>query len=332
MARRNRWTQILVGMIIIGIGLSGYFIGSGFPDRNANAINDIEVENNMFNVVGPIVYYADYDTVRLIEYQQDTSIQVQELPESLIITPGDYRFKGMIYHLDKEGLYRFIDPQTENQQRIVYNHENPDRLISAIDWIVSHGVADNSMTLDELTEKARNSKLFLTCFPASYWANDLAEMQGLDTRRVGAITREEYNYYDDSHALIEVWNPNYSKWVLYDLDNNAYFWKNRKPLSLIEFANLIDSGDYEIKFLAVDSTVDISAFTIDGFNYEFFSEALYANQDTLRQWYRRVMQIPLQYTSDGYYFYDVENKDRLEALGFIYIDEASFMEMFYGSK
>ena len=158
--KRDNWVQVMIFIFIVSIGLNGYLLGR-YPqnknvntlnkveseNKNVNTLNKVENENSIFNTIGPIVYYADYDTVRLIETEEYSAIEVQKLPESLVISSGYYQYKDAVYHLEQEGLYRFVYPQAENQQRIVYNHKNTDRFISAIAWIVSHGNVDNYQTV-----------------------------------------------------------------------------------------------------------------------------------------------------------------------------------------
>ena len=58
-------------------------------------------------------------------------------------------FSGKTYNLDKEGVYRFVNPGKNNLQRIVFE-TNRDALISSIAWIYSHGNRDDGKNYSEI--------------------------------------------------------------------------------------------------------------------------------------------------------------------------------------
>lgn len=275
----------------------------------------------------PFVYYAFLNHIELIP--NTTQKDSLELPESLIIPPGKYNFYGNTYELQKEGLYRFVYPPKENKQRIVYDR-NLTALLSSLSWIVSHGNSDNSKSNDELTRKAMKSKLFLTCGKISSWAHYILNTQGINSRVVAGLTLDEWNSYDNGHTLIEVYRKEYNKWVVYDLDQNAYFLHNGEPLSLIEFANYSASGNYEIRYISSDIRVDISNFLARDTNYDY---AFVAERkvNSLKLWYKRVMQVPMIRDGSYYYFFDNTHRSRIESYSssYRYMDEEQFMEKFY---
>lgn len=279
----------------------------------------------------PIVYYAFLNNVELVPgsaIQEDTS----ELPESLIIPPGKYIFYNREYKLEREGLYRFVYPRKENKQRIVFVG-NLDSLLSAIAWIHSHGNSDNNKSFTEISNKALHSKIFLTCGRISSWAQKLLENNGVKVRIVSTLTLDSWNTYNNGHTLIEIWRNDYGKWVAYDLDNNTYLIHDKKPLNLIEFANKVASKDYDIRYLASDIRLDISNFaeSLGSFDYALLSECRLANESTLKQWYKRVIQVPMILDGDSYYFFDVADRARIICYSkrYKYIDELQFMERFY---
>ena len=90
---------------------------------------------------------------------------------------------------------------------------------------------------------------------------------------------------------------------------------------------------FRIIHLSSDTRLDVSNFnTADGYSYTFFSEAVNGN---IRNWYRRVMQVPLIFDhSDGkYLFMDVKDRNRIESYSSVYkyIDKTDFMSRFYGT-
>jgi hypothetical protein len=94
--------------------------------------------------------------------------------------------------------------------------------------------------------------------------------------------------------MIEVYEKDLEKFVLFDLDNNAYFLQDNKPLSFIEFINAVKTGNYEIERIAQDPYSAVSAFKSKSsdFDYNFLQIQLVANDELLNDWYKRVAQVP----------------------------------------
>lgn len=281
----------------------------------------------------PIVFYM-IDNI-MHEVNKSSLDAEKEIPYQLIMQPGSYQFLGNGYSLAKEGLYRFLLPGKVNAQRIVYENDL-DALLSAISWIGTHGNSDDNKSNLELYDKALHSKLFITCGNISRWAHYLLSDLNIKSRLVASMTVDDWNTYDNGHSLIEVWRDKWNKWVLYDLDNNSYFMppEGDMPLSLVEFSKYINKDDYKIIYLSSDTRLDASSFsTPSGYNYSFISENINVN---IRDWYRRVMQVPLIYsdTEKRYFFMDSSNKDRIESYSaqYKYIQEAIFIDMFYASN
>ena len=255
-----------------------------------------------------------------------------DIPDQLIISPGTYNFADSKYSLKKEGLYRLIIPDRMNAQRIVY-HGDIDALLSAVSWIVTHGDKDNGNTYIDPSEKAMHSKMFMTCLHVSAWARSLLTELNVKSRLVAGVTVDDWNSFDNGHSLIEVWRDKWNKWVLYDLDNNSYFLPHQGtvPLSLVEFSQVVAISNYKIVSLSSDIRLDVSDFSSsNGFSYSFILEEINTN---IREWYRRVMQVPLIFDerSGKYLFMDQHNKDRVQSYLPIYkyIDKTEFMGRFY---
>lgn len=279
----------------------------------------------------PFVYYAYLDTVEII-HGADELINSADLPNSLIIRPGKFQFGGKTYNLNKEGLYRFVYPGKENQQRIVYE-KNIDALLSGISWIYSHGNSDDNKTYQEINEKALYSKIFATCGSISEWAKKILDDNNIRSRIVSSLTLDQWNSYDNGHILLEVYKKDLKKWVVYDLDNNSFFSKNGIPLSLIEFSVHSINSDYKINYLASNVNVDIANFVDDKTNYDyaFLMEARFANENSRKQWYKRVMQVPLIGDDKFNYFSNDANIARVTSYSSYYkhMDKEQFLRKFY---
>ena len=154
------------------------------------------------------------------------------------------------------------------------------------------------------------------------------ESNDIKSRVVQTLTLDDWNTYDNGHTMIEVYRVDLQKWILYDLDNNAYFLKNGIPLSLIEFIDVVKHDNYEIYLLATDTTLDVSNFVANNdYEYAFYAESVYANENTLKIWYERVIQVPMISEDKFSYFTtnNVEERKQMESYAshhkFLPIDE-----------
>ena len=277
-----------------------------------------------------LVHYALFDKIQ--EISESQSKKGKNLPAQLIISKGKYMFSNKIYDLDKEGLYRFIHPGVTNEQRIVFEN-NLDSLLSSIAWIHSHGNKDDKKNYTDVLKKARNSKIFATCGSVSEWTVRFLKERGFRVRVVAVLTLDDWNSYDNGHILIEVFKEELKKWVVYDIDNDAYFTKDGNPLSLIEFTKQVRDDKYDINFIAKKNDIDTSNFfdKENNYDYSFLIEARFLDQDTRRKWYKRVFQVPMIVDDKYSYFFDKENKTKIMTYSSFYrfLDENEFLSRFY---
>ncbi len=279
----------------------------------------------------PIVFRAFLEKIQIIsEMSNENGI---ELPDNLVIPKGKYIFSGKTYNLNKEGVYRFVNPGKNNKQRIVFE-TNHDALLSSIAWIYSHGNKDDEKEYSEILTKAKNEKIFATCGTISNWSIQFLKNNGIKARIVAVLTLEDWNSYDNGHILIEVFQEKLKKWVLYDIDNDAYFTHNGNPLSLLEFTKKVKENDYEINFIAKKNDIDISNFVDkeNNYNYSFLIEARFLDEETRRKWYNRVFQVPMIIDEKYSYFFDENNKTKILSYSsfYQYLEKHKFMKKFYG--
>jgi hypothetical protein len=280
----------------------------------------------------PFSYYAINETISIIQPSNKTTIQ--KIPSQLIIPTGTYSIYENVYDLNNEGLYRFVFPGVENSQRIVYDGTNIQSLLSSVSWIYTHGNSDSGKSFEDLNQKAMQSKIYGICNTISFWILEILQEHNISSRLVQTMTLDEWNTYDNSHTMIEVYRNDLGKWVVYDLDNNAFFTYNGIPLSLVEFVNHVQSNDYEIVFLASDTKLDVSNFKSENnYDYAFVAENITSNENTLRNWYDRIIQVPLiQDENLEFYFFDSQNQIKIEnfAPNYHFIEETKFLNDFYG--
>jgi len=350
--RMNLTIKIIVVLIVIGL------VGSFFLYKNNDSfrmlvlpllqelgLKEIPVYRYSVDDNVPIVYHALMTTTTHVSSIEDNN-DAKELPTSLIMPPGNYSFQGKTYNLNKEGMYRFISVLKENQQRIVYER-NVDALVSGISWLYTHGGIDDYKDHDELIQKALTSKIYAQCYTISFSLQTILAEQGIQSRVVTTLTLEPWNTYNNGHTMLEVFRDDYNKWVVYDFDGNAYFEKDKTPLSLIEWYQLVPNDDYEIKYLADDVKVDVSnVSSADDYDYVFLIESLLMNEEQQRELYKRVIQVVMIYENQklnpdfpyggdsDYLFFDERNPDLVESYShnYKYMDREQFMERFYPSN
>ena len=279
----------------------------------------------------PIVYNAFLEKIQMVDVVSNED--GNELPDELVIPKDKYIFSGNTYNLDKEGVYRFVNPGKYNIQRIVFE-KDLNALLSSIAWIYSHGNNDDEKEYSEILQKAKNEKIFATCGTISNWSVQFLKEFGVKARIVAVLTLDDWNSYDNGHILVEVYREELKKWILYDVDNDAFFSSNGIPLSLLEFVKKVREDDYDIEFIARKNDIDISNFVDreNSYDYGFLIEARFLNEQTRRKWYKRVFQVPMIVDECKSYFFDNTNKDKILSYSSFYefLDKKEFLDRFYG--
>lgn len=328
--------KIILAVLILSIALNLYFIVANEEKRDKDTLaklhSQLDLPTYKFTDEELFAYFFLSNNVVPISPVKEVSDE-KALPSELIIKPGFYTFNDQVYDLTHEGLYRFFIPQKTNQQRIVFKQDT-EALISSLSWIVSHGNTDDSKNLEELNLQARESKLVLTCGTNIKWTQDILQSLGLKSRMVMGLTLDKWNNYDNGHTLIEVYRPEYNKWIVYDLDNDRKFSKNRQPLSFLELVENVNTGDYEVEKISNSIRGDASGF-IDqssGYNYSLLWETMTASDDRIRRWYKRVLQALLIVDPNyNVYFFDEKNRSKIEEYSSAhkYLPKEKFLEKFY---
>jgi hypothetical protein len=61
-------------------------------------------------------------------------------------------------------------------------------------------------------------------------------------------------------------------------------------------------------------------------------EEILANEQSLKQWYKHAVQVPMIESENSLFFFNDINRSRIEGYSekFRYIDKAQFMKRFYG--
>lgn len=279
-----------------------------------------------------IVFHAYLDNVKQISSEGNNS-QCQPLPDSLVISPGKYLYNGLLYDMNEEGLYRFINIGHENQQRIVFK-TNYLAIISGICWIVSYGYNDDRKKIDILNKKALQSKLSLSCDDLSKWAVYILSSCAIPSRVVRTLTLDDKNSYNNAHTMIEVYHAGLDHWLLFDMSLHSRFQYNGDYLNLVQFTELVkDRKEYNIEYMCGGATLDISHFKSYGkYDFALWSELVFLNKTLTREWYNRVAQVPTIKKEGKFMHYDKENCERIQknfSTNYYYIEETEFKYVFY---
>jgi len=93
------------------------------------------------------------------------------------------------------------------------------------------------------------------------------------------------------------------------------------------------SGDYEVKLLALDTGLDVSNFKSPRNGYDWgFSAEFTRTSEGARQWYKRVLQVPIL---NGYFYLPKPNDaDRARVSNYAgakytYLTKGEFLKKFY---
>jgi len=257
------------------------------------------------------------------------------LPDALIVQPGIYSYNNTTYDMTAEGLYRFAEVNGVNRQCIVYQN-NIHKLLSSLSWISTHGNSDSSLTYDSLKDSAKTRKIYVTCGKLVGLAQNILTTS-VPTRKISLYALDNITGFDDGHVLLEVWRSDLNKWVLYDLDNNFVFTDNNGVLlSLWEVLAVVNSDNYNMKPISVDTPLDISNFKTTTYDYGLYTETVISNK---YNWLKRVFAFPTIVDNGVYYGVDSSRTRDLTAADITYLtglginyqvlSETDFLNRFY---
>jgi hypothetical protein len=217
---------------------------------------------------------------------ENLKLPAPELPNTLIVPSGFYTFENKVYKLDQPGLYRFYyfdnskaGNQSVTQQRIVFDGD-VQALLSAIAWLSAQGERDNSLALEELEKKALSDKINVTCSRISKLGQKILSRVKIKSRLIQTYTLDDWNGYDDSHMMLEVFLPNKKKWVLYDLTAKSYFKSNGLLLSAVDLFHRVQKGDFDLVSIANTGMSNFGKF-------DFLMEEIF---NTPKKWYKHIYQ------------------------------------------
>ena len=269
-------------------------------------------------------------------WEGDAGEMAKPLDELPLLIDGDrlVSLSNSAYQLDQEGLYRFIIPGQAVRHVILYKGDVFD-LMAAIAHIHIHGWIDDGRSFSDLLKKAQQDRLILSCGSISQFTHQLLDGIGVRNRIVLGLTLDEWNSYDNGHTMIEVWKTfnGIEQWVVFDIDHQAFFLdSDGSYLSFYGLSRAINQGIYyQIVRLAHEDMVDLSGQGNE-FNWTLlFTERSFIDDMSLRQWYQRVLQVPLIKAGREWLFYHDQERERIESYSsaFKYTPQEEWERMFY---
>jgi hypothetical protein len=236
--------------------------------------------------------------------------QFTQLP-LILKQPARVQIEDRIYHVDQEGMYRFLDFRTRQTRNVILYLGDMWRFAGHVSRLQVHGWRHDNQNDAELTETARIGRLSITCGIIARFARHHLEQQGYKTRGVSTKTLDEWDSYDNGHILMEVFDPHEQRWVLFDPDMGCRLLNRGRALNLGEVVQLYKSGQKgELNFLsypAIDTHAETTA-PKDHAQFTLYGDIMLRYPEMRQSWYRHVFQVPL---IDGAYPLSREDESRL---------------------
>ena len=211
---------------------------------------------------------------------------------SLVMAPGFYSYNGIAYDCTAEGLYRWLEVNSDTTNRIVYQSDIY-ALMSALSWLCVHGRSDEALTVAQMEGRAKTSKLRLRCGPTVDFCRSILSARGVTSRIVRYLTMANpvapWAGTDEGHVAMEIQMP--GGWLNFD-PNNAAYYKDGAGLHLSARAiNAAIAGNtFEIAPLDSDGSYEAIPFEGGKFDATAWKEIVFQRTDGLRTWLRRIMQ------------------------------------------
>jgi hypothetical protein len=218
---------------------------------------NIGFANSAKPIQGTIFAYRFYgDTISAI-HPLIVSYPTEVLNDtSLLVRPGIYTVLGKQYDLRVEGLYRFMQSNQKNRQLIVSNGDVIS-LLSAASWIITHGTRDNKYSFSKWYTMACEGKLVVTCSRAALFTHEILKRFNIESRKVHCRTDKASNQFFNAHVMLEVFHPTQKYWFVVDVDNNRYFTKEDKPITMMAFYDYLQNDiPYNWVSLSKDANLD----------------------------------------------------------------------------
>jgi len=215
---------------------------------------------------------------------------------SVMMAPGIYQFEGSGYDCRQAGLYLFMKDAITAPiyARLVYANDIYG-LLSGVSWHHVHGVADEGMTGQTLSNAGMAHKWRLRCGAIADLMLWLLPQLNLSVRKVSALTTGPTNGIDDGHIMFEVnlgtsQNPD---WRMWDITNGCYF--NDSQGNHLSLGEIISAGVQNCIRVPIDGDEKRGSDIIIAPNSNWWCMPSYADlklstEAELMAWYARIFQ------------------------------------------
>lgn len=238
----------------------------------------------------PFVFYETAEGKRELKGSPGEAEAVETLP---LIVEGKRKvsFRGMVFNLEGEGLYRFLlVPQKIQNLILVNDKQSPLPVLQALARLQIHGNRYNEQSLEELKKRLRNEPwVSITCGVISGLGADILSKRGFKTRHASACAVEKWNAYSNTHSLFELFFPAHG-WVLVDLDLGLLFRENGRFLNAYEFYKCVQAKRKPEFYLLSEGKIDPYFSAPNGYNYAAFFGWELGTEEKKWNWYCRIFQ------------------------------------------
>lgn len=237
---------------------------------------------------------------RIINGVLETVPTTQQQPTHLfglsnIHAPGVYQYNDLSYNCAEEGFYVWFNPFVDTTHRAIYGSDKA-RLIGSLSEMCVHGRSDEWMSIAQKNANARVSYLRMRCGATVEWIRAQLDSVGINSRTVRLLTGRPPNNYDDGHVALEV-NID-GAWRLFDPANNYQFGG-----SLAAAIPEVADNCFTLNQIASHRWA-IEPFKFGDFDATTFAELNLSTPERVREWVRRIYQIPgIDHTDGLTYFY-----------------------------
>ncbi len=273
----------------VGAVAGGTAPGAAAPQRTKSE----SVPSRRKRKTQPLVLFQTGDVWEEVRSEDGTG---EELADLGLIGKGvsRVRFQGKTYPVRREGLYRFmLLPESLRNLISVRNERSLIPLLMALSALQVHGNRQDSENKETLKKRLLVEPwVCITCGNIARLAGDVLSTEGYKTRIVGSSTLEEPNFYNDGHAMFEVYWPEAGKWILVDADMGLLFKAGGVFLGAQEVGELVKQDRRPEFFSLAQKAAVLDPFFLgpDAYNYALEFRWLWGTPEGKWRWYRRVMQ------------------------------------------
>ena len=285
----------------------------------------------------PVVATLSNEKAHAVVLETGPDADAKDLPTSLVMEAALYQFHGEIFNCRKPGVYRFSNPQVDNQQRIVLDPESVLHAALYLSLISIRGNRDDRQSFRKLSKHSTSRLLSMTCGPLSSFIGKICDTINLKTRVISTHTLEATNSYNNGHTLLEVWVPDLSKHVAVDVDKKCFFKSQENYLDVHELcSSVFHQENFSIEYFGSNVRLDAGGFVDPqtGFDYQFLELGVYCSSNGFEQCFRRLCNVPYFSTPDGNVFcaWNDQVEERVLEIypDALILSSAEFKERFYG--